>query len=53
MTGKAAGPDGSALSEGLAGRWRTRTIYERTKPRQTMRVDFGPLRWREADGPLH
>lgn len=44
---------GSELSEGLAGRWRTRPIYERTKPCQPMRVDLGPLRGSETDGALH
>lgn len=41
------------LSEGLAGLWRTGTLYERTKPRDPMRVDLGPLRWREANAALH
>jgi len=40
-------------SAGLAGRWRPRTIYERTQPRQSMRVDLCPLSWREADRALH
>ncbi len=45
-------PQAVRLSDQLAGWWSTGTVYERTKPREPMRVDLGPLRWREADGAL-
>ncbi len=43
-------PDGSGLSEGLAGCSRSApTIEQLAKRRQTRSVDLGPLRRREAD----
>jgi hypothetical protein len=41
------------MSAELASRWRTRAIYEGTKPREPIRVNLGPLRRRESNGALH